>query len=380
MSHRAATLAALPEDQSWQSRLCLWRGTAQMVAAHPVLGVGLGRYPGCQWFWTHSGAALSPQDHPSLSNEAHSFYGQTAAETGLIPGLCAVPGGTRGVRGAGAAAAPWRQPRRPSAERAERAADWRSSAPWPGSLWMRWQVPVVAVPGSVVFILGRAGPGAGVSEAATRLRRRFLPRLSPAAAAEHGQLGAVRAGLTVALAAQMLPLGLLLTPVEAYTAPSKAGTRWLPSALSACIADRLPSPPAAPCNTRRSQQPTRLLPARRSAKMSLADTVKRLRQRDGLQHHFYRSLTDEHCLHCRRYMTLATGEPMLAAASSPSISVTLTRTPATANCSTIPTLASQVAEFRRSAELGKRSGAAGPVHSCTGLFSAPALSGAVKIG
>ncbi len=84
MTHRAATLTALSQDGSWHARLDLWRSTARMIAAHPALGIGLGRYPGTVWLWTSAAGLLPPLAHPSLSNEAHSFYGQTAAETGLI--------------------------------------------------------------------------------------------------------------------------------------------------------------------------------------------------------------------------------------------------------------------------------------------------------
>ena len=83
---RAATLLSLDHDASWQTRLQLWRGTARMIEAHPMLGIGLGRYPGVEWHWTHAGGVLMPNEHPSLTNQAHSFYGQTAAELGL-PGL-----------------------------------------------------------------------------------------------------------------------------------------------------------------------------------------------------------------------------------------------------------------------------------------------------
>ena len=84
LTSRSATLTHLTSDSSWQTRLTTWRGTAQMLASRPLAGFGLGRYPGIQATWTHQGRLLTPQTHPSLSEEAHSFYLQTAAETGMI--------------------------------------------------------------------------------------------------------------------------------------------------------------------------------------------------------------------------------------------------------------------------------------------------------
>jgi len=84
LTSRSATLTHLSSDSSWQARLTTWRGTAQMLASRPLVGFGLGRYPGIQAAWTHQGRLLTPQTNPSLSEEAHNFYLQTAAETGMI--------------------------------------------------------------------------------------------------------------------------------------------------------------------------------------------------------------------------------------------------------------------------------------------------------
>lgn len=84
LAARTRTLSTLSADGSWQGRLTAWRGAARMTAAHPLSGVGLGRYPGTQSAWTQTGRPLDPAARPSLSEEAHSFYLQTAAETGLV--------------------------------------------------------------------------------------------------------------------------------------------------------------------------------------------------------------------------------------------------------------------------------------------------------
>ena len=84
LATRVGTLSRLDADGSWQERLTIWQGASRLVAAHPLGGVGLGRYPGAQWAWTRAGRPLEPSERPSLSEEAHDFYLQTAAETGLF--------------------------------------------------------------------------------------------------------------------------------------------------------------------------------------------------------------------------------------------------------------------------------------------------------
>lgn len=86
LMERASTLSVLGQDLSWQSRLLAWHGAEQMVRERPIIGFGLGRYSGEQWRFTHVGRPLAAQQHPSLSEEAHDFYLQTAAEIG-VPGL-----------------------------------------------------------------------------------------------------------------------------------------------------------------------------------------------------------------------------------------------------------------------------------------------------
>lgn len=209
---RAGTLLTLAHDESWQTRLQLWRGTAQLVEAHPVLGIGLGRYPGAEWHWTHAGGFLLPTEHPSLTNEAHSFYGQTAAEIGL-PGL----GLYLAALAAFAAAA------------LRRLVPSRRRRPFSGNTALlisavsalagqsvdalaspSWQFPEASLLFWGVFGLGLAS-----------LRREAAPAAEvfvPAPLRRAG-LWALSGGLAVALAAQILPMGLLLTPVEAYVAP-----------------------------------------------------------------------------------------------------------------------------------------------------------------
>ncbi len=84
LARRAATLSTLGTDGSWQGRLTAWRTAVRLVATEPAVGVGLGRYPDAQRSWAHTGPPLKPIERPSLSEEAHSFYLQTTAETGLV--------------------------------------------------------------------------------------------------------------------------------------------------------------------------------------------------------------------------------------------------------------------------------------------------------
>ena len=207
---RAGTLLALGHDESWQTRLQLWRGTAQMVAAHPVLGVGLGRYPGEEWRWTHTGGVLLPTEHPSLTNEAHSFYGQTAAEMGL-PGL--------GLYLA-ALAAFGVQARRliPSRRRRRSFGGQQMLTIAAGSALAGQSVDALASPSwqfPEASLLFWAVLGLGLASL-----RRDAPAEAPLPVPlQRAGRWALSGGLAVALAAQILPTGLLLSPVEAYVAP-----------------------------------------------------------------------------------------------------------------------------------------------------------------
>ncbi len=205
MTHRAATLTALSEDVSWRTRLDLWRGTARMVTAHPAFGIGLGRYPGSVWLWTRSAGLLTPLARPSLSNEAHSFYGQTSAEMG-VAGLglyCAALAafafsGTRRL---------WKSRRRLSPQNALLIAALSALAGQSVDALASpsWQFPEVSF-----FFWGVLGLGLA------SLRRAQAPAatLLPYPLRRAGQF-ALSGGLAVALTAQVLPIGLL-TPVEAY--------------------------------------------------------------------------------------------------------------------------------------------------------------------
>ncbi len=81
---RMHSLQTFSADTSWQGRLIAWRGARRMAAQAPWVGVGLGRYPARQRAWTHVGRALAPAQRPSLSEQAHDFYLQTAAEIGGV--------------------------------------------------------------------------------------------------------------------------------------------------------------------------------------------------------------------------------------------------------------------------------------------------------
>ena len=210
LTSRAATLTALSQDGSWQSRLDLWRGTARLIAAHPVLGIGLGRYPGEQWRWTHTGGLLAPAQRPSLSNEAHSFYLQTMAEMGLI-GL-----GLYGAALAAFAAQGLRRlrtsRRRPFSEQETLLAATLSALAGQGMDALAspsWQFPEASFFFWAVLGLGLAS--------LRREEKQTAPASIPYPIRRAGQW-ALSGSVAVVLAAQILPLGLL-TPVEAYTSP-----------------------------------------------------------------------------------------------------------------------------------------------------------------
>jgi O-antigen ligase len=98
---RATSLSNVADEAGWTYRQQMWQGTINMIKAKPLTGFGTGLYPFYQQQFTHLGfptsskvegaAASTGTDHvianrPSLGEEAHNFYLQTAAELG-IPGL-----------------------------------------------------------------------------------------------------------------------------------------------------------------------------------------------------------------------------------------------------------------------------------------------------
>ena len=207
---RVGTLSRLDADGSWQNRLSTWRGAARLAAAHPLGGVGLGRYPGAQWAWTQAGHPLAPSERPSLSEEAHDFYLQTAAETGLV-GL--------GLYGGALAAFVSLGLRRLSQTRGRRSPDRDALVLASLSLVAgqivdalaspSWQFAEVSLPFWALLGVGLAAMRAEEPESA--------PARSSPALGRAGQF-AVSGIAAVVLAANILPLGLL-TPVEAYAAP-----------------------------------------------------------------------------------------------------------------------------------------------------------------
>jgi len=211
---RTATLTDLGTDRSWQARLSTWQGAARMAASQPMVGFGLGRYPAMQWRWTHQGSPLLPSTRPSLSEEAHDLYLQTAAETGWI-GL-----GLYGI--ALAAIVRHGLSRLSRKQRLHRHGNRDALVVAAISMIVGQSVDALGSPSwqfGEVSLLFWAALGVGLSA----MRRHeaepaavhfpiSLPLRRP------GQMAFF--GATVLfLAAQILPLGLL-TPVEAYTSPS----------------------------------------------------------------------------------------------------------------------------------------------------------------
>lgn len=89
--HRAETLTNAGAERGWQYRQQAWHGAEMMVKDRPLTGFGLGQYAFYQGAYTHSGFAMplvktGSAIRPSLWEQAHNVYLQTAAEMG-IPGL-----------------------------------------------------------------------------------------------------------------------------------------------------------------------------------------------------------------------------------------------------------------------------------------------------
>ena len=213
LATRVGTLSALQTDDSWQERLALWHGTSRLVASHPFFGIGLGRYPGAQQAWTGSGRPLTPSERPSLSEEAHDFYLQTASEIGVV-GL--------GLYGAALAAfiiqalqrLRQRQPRQSQDVLVIAALSMLAGQAVDAIASPSWQFAEASLFFWALLGLGLAAVRRQESERKPEIvtaSKVMLPR----------RLGqwALSGLAAVALTANVLPIGLL-TPVEAYTIPT----------------------------------------------------------------------------------------------------------------------------------------------------------------
>jgi hypothetical protein len=88
---RASTLSSVSSQPSVQGRIQQnWAGAMQMIRERPLTGWGAGQFPVYQLYFTQSGNhvadGIPTATRVSLSEQAHNFYLQTAAELGL-PGL-----------------------------------------------------------------------------------------------------------------------------------------------------------------------------------------------------------------------------------------------------------------------------------------------------
>lgn len=84
---RMNTLQSIQSEKGWIYRESMLEGAVAMFRAHPLGGVGIGQFPVEQHSYTHMGAPLGSLNvHPALSEQAHNYYAQTAAELG-VPGI-----------------------------------------------------------------------------------------------------------------------------------------------------------------------------------------------------------------------------------------------------------------------------------------------------
>jgi O-antigen ligase len=83
---RASTLAAPVRDASFQWRLDMWRGGWQLIRRRPLFGWGIGSFPLEQSRTAHSQVPREIVERmgPTLAQEAHNEYIQTAAEMGVV--------------------------------------------------------------------------------------------------------------------------------------------------------------------------------------------------------------------------------------------------------------------------------------------------------
>jgi len=89
LTSRASTLSNVSAVNTWQSRQLQWRGALEMIKNRPLMGYGVGVFPYVQSRYTGIGmdyANGSFSRRASLTEQAHSFWLQLAAELG-IPGL-----------------------------------------------------------------------------------------------------------------------------------------------------------------------------------------------------------------------------------------------------------------------------------------------------
>ena len=89
---RATTLGSASHIHTLQTRQHTWEGASRMIQARPLTGWGIGQYSVLQNQYTHDGLPIAELGMAaSLSEQAHNWYLQTAAELG-IPGLLLMVG------------------------------------------------------------------------------------------------------------------------------------------------------------------------------------------------------------------------------------------------------------------------------------------------
>jgi hypothetical protein len=215
LAARATTLSALGRDADWQWRLQTWVGDLRMIAVHPLDGWGPGHYPSAHWRFTLKAAPITPEERPTLSDQAHDLYLQTAADLGLFGlglYLVALAAFARlALRTLATRASAGRREERHAMRDALLVASVSSlGAQGVDALASpSWQFTEV----SLLFWLGL-----GLGLAATR-RVTSSEDETPLSAPIRRALQCCAAGsAAVLLVAQVLPVGLL-SPVEAYSQP-----------------------------------------------------------------------------------------------------------------------------------------------------------------
>lgn len=81
---RATTLSSVSTDSTWATRQAGWQDTIPMIKHAPFFGNGLGLFPYMHYVSGIGQSVTAVHMHPSLTDQAHNLYLQTAADLGIV--------------------------------------------------------------------------------------------------------------------------------------------------------------------------------------------------------------------------------------------------------------------------------------------------------